>query len=547
MSYRLSGKGKLSPDVEMIVEKVKEKRKAKRTSSASPSPEVKIPKYVPLQEYEKLSLKQAKSPSPSQEESALVSLQSYLESRSNLIVVQYSEWNTMMKNLEKFYSISIPKSNKDTAIEKFVELILTSDPNLYIEKSNIKYRKSIDTFLILKIDNVKFRKIFEDDLLIKDFTNNSNPEYILLEDNFPYIQFTGVFVNSLNFIYDYRFNNTDLILLNYSCDFEKRNLGSIMYMEYFSNKYSNKICNTIDKGIEQIFERMNQYNLEIEDFINQYWENVSLFFHNKSKEEKTFYDSFWSKYNTFYRANTINISLFICKNEDWINCNWYYLMILIEMSEKIKTENTIFYDDSSTLYISDKLDQTIKKCLNSNEPYILIYLIIKRKRWDGGQHANILLIDKQRNLVERFEPHGSASVSSDTDLNVELWDYFSKLGIRYKYDLCSVSGIQNMEWKIPKDLIGKCVSLSFGYLDHRLNEIAGTKRQLPAEYAPISYYKTAKEKGIIHWYDINTFNFQLFNEFQKYLEYINNKYGTCLLFRGNLLTFYNKDNSKCKC
>jgi hypothetical protein len=200
----------------------------------------------------------------------------------------------------------------------------------------------------------------------------------------------------------------------------------------------------------------------------------------------------------------------------------------------------MIFDDRNPTYqqliVSKKLNQKILECLKGSKSYILIPLDIRREEWGNENHQNLLLIDVKRRLVERYEPHGSISMKKDEDINSEIWWFFLFFGLRYKSDLCNVSSIQDLEKQIPYELGGKCVSLTYGYLDHRLSS-SDNGDGFPPEFAPIKYYNFANEKGVLHWYDINTLNTNIFSEVQKYIDIVNDYYDSKLLFKRNTLTF----------
>jgi hypothetical protein len=276
----------------------------------------------------------------------------------------------------------------------------------------------------------------------------------------------------------------------------------------------------------------------IEIFYDDFLEYIEKLIKNNDPD---LIKNFWDKYGLFYNSYYLLTLLYISRVKNTIDPNWYVFELLKRAVDEISTNVQMVFDDRNPKYqqliISKRLNENILKCLKGDKSYILIPLDIRREQWGNDYHQNILLIDVKRKLVERYEPHGSITMNKDEDINSEIWWFFLSLGLRYKSNLCSVSSIQDIENQFPYELGGKCVSLTYGYLDHRLSSSNTGDDHLPPEYAPISYYNYANEKGIIHWYDIDILNSKIFLEIQKYIDRINDDFDSNLLFKRNTLTF----------
>ena len=316
---------------------------------------------------------------------------------------------------------------------------------------------------------------------------------------------------------------------------ETNNLGSIFYTQYYSDKYHQELCSVAGDSIEQIVKRTKRIDDSIENFYDDFLKYVESLLKNNNQD---LVKTFWNKYGSFYNSYYLLILLYISRLNDTINPNWYVFELLKRAGDEISGDVQMLFDDRrpkyEQLFVSDRLREKILECLKENKLYILIPLDIRRSSWNDESHQNILLIDVKRKLVERYEPHGSISMKKDEDINSEIWWFFVMLGFRYKSDLCNVSSIQDLEKQFEYELGGKCVSLTYGYLDHRLS---GTKEggHLPAEFAPIRYYNYVNEKGVLHWYDINILNSKIFSKVQEYMDKINDYFDSQLLFKRNIL------------
>jgi hypothetical protein len=579
---------KLSPETKKMVDITKERLKTIQNPNTPPplifEKEEEISTSLP--EYTRLSESQKKRKIPEkpytktkeEEKIALESLETYLASKSNQTIASYKELKNMIKNIITFYKLSIDDSKIDSVVDKFTNLLIESNQDFYLKYSfdlkakknvaNVIYRKNIDSLNKIIISENKLKNILEQELGIKTFTSKALVDFSLFDASFPFYQMTSVFINSSSLFFSYSIeqstgsgsgSNRNIIFYNVSSNFERTRFGMILYAQYFTKKYSKKLCDMVTDDYKQIFSEAKLLDKKISEFYTKFSDYGDKLYKTKGEnEQKKLFDAFWNQENiSFFNNHLYNIRLYVSKVNELINCNWYVFSLFQALSINKETNTEMVYDDSKPKYerleVSNILKEKILNCLRYNKDFILIPFTIKKKEWKDENHQNILIVDVKRNLVERFEPHGTASVKKDEDINSELWYFFHKIRLDYQYDLCSVSSIQQFEWEIPKELTGKCVSLSYGYLDHRLNEIyesSGKKSVLSAEFAPISYYNLASEKGIIHWYDINVLNFHLFLEMQKYLDDINDYFKSCLVFRGNVLSFYEKSDyfpDRCNC
>ncbi len=142
-------------------------------------------------------------------------------------------------------------------------------------------------------------------------------------------------------------------------------------------------------------------------------------------------------------------------------------------------------DAQNVFQLSISINPTVrdqfKKCLKDEKKrFILIYLHLQY--WTDNKsriyHANFLIYDKNRNEIERFEPHGSHTIDEfdPTSLDTTLAKYFKdSYGIRYvkPLDFCPLVGPQTIQ-ELGSDIIhlgeksGFCQYWSFWYANIRL-------------------------------------------------------------------------------
>lgn len=496
-----------------------------------------LPKYVPLSDLQKqLKVEEKKLVKNQNKEDPI---DKYFFNDINQPIILESKYPNMIKSLSDFYNIQISKTQIQEFIHHLNNIIIQNNKDLYINKNNIYYSKPLQFLSEIKIPQQEIYNILSN-LGIKDLKSIIIPENELFQNSFPIIQITNLLIQSSKLFFSYVLEDQFVVFENYSSNFETSNLGSIFYTQYFSKKYNQKLCSVASHSSQEIFDRSKFIDDSIEIFYDAFLEYIQKLLSPKNlseKKESELVDTFWGKYGSFYNSYYLLILLYISRINDVIDHNWYVFELLKRAGDEVSGDVQILFDDRNAKYqqllVNKKLNEKILECLKGNKSYILIPLDIRREEWGNDSHQNILLIDVKRKLVERYEPHGSISMKKDEDINSEIWWFFLGLGLRYKTDLCSVSSIQDLEKQIPYELGGKCVSLTYGYLDHRLAD----GDSFPAEFAPIRYYNYANEKGILHWYDMDTLNTKIFSELQEDIDKINDYYDSQLLFKRNSLTF----------
>jgi hypothetical protein len=505
----------------------------------------KLPKALPYQEkVEEIS--QTRIVIPSNIKSLKKSMvEGYVKSKMNQLVLGNQEIKDFVTKLNKYYEQDFTKEENFQMENSILNFVLSLNDNFFKTKYGIQYAGNLDKL------KIRFKKSELNHILPSDTTKD-----FFVGDYFPIFLLCNQFITTTKIFFQISSEDIQedeyIIFETQSLNFERNNLGSILYYEFFSNKYKD-LC-YISSNFDLILNKAKEMirNLEF----------------NPSDVNSRFIKIM---YNLGYQNS-------------YINCNWFIYELLNHVININFIISGLIYDDHNEKYhrllIEKDLENKIKKCLSSTQRYILIPLQIIKKEWKDESHQNILLIDRVRNLVERYEPHGTFTAKSYQDLNLELTAFFLKLGLEYKVDLCSVSAIQDMENQLPESITGKCVSLSYGYLNHRLENISEESESVrkeseklsekispkhqeskkrkksidekpvseikrskiyPAEFAPIAYYNQINEKGITHWIDIEELNNKIFIQLQNYLDKINKIFDTSFYFQGNKLSFHSKN------
>jgi ankyrin repeat protein len=165
------------------------------------------------------------------------------------------------------------------------------------------------------------------------------------------------------------------------------------------------------------------------------------------------------------------------------------------------------------LYIIDKFNVLLKKCINNNKINIIIPLGIEMK---NGSHANYIIFNIKTKTVERFEPHGSTfpiGFNYDPDLLDEsLKNHFLKFDSKITYikpkDYMPKIGFQIMDMleqqnKKIGDPGGFCALWSLWYVDMRLIYKDIDRKLLVDELIKTIKYNKISFKNLIRNYSKN--------------------------------------------
>lgn len=137
----------------------------------------------------------------------------------------------------------------------------------------------------------------------------------------------------------------------------------------------------------------------------------------------------------------------------------------------------ILWKNKYEYYIHPDLDFHINNCFASKYRYI--YFKITFIISDNNGHANIILYDKQKNTLERFDSYGHVPFQESNDLDVFLKSYFSELLPKFTYytpkDIFGDSlGFQALSKddkiyvKKTGDPTGYCLAWTIWYIEQRM-------------------------------------------------------------------------------
>ena len=165
-------------------------------------------------------------------------------------------------------------------------------------------------------------------------------------------------------------------------------------------------------------------------------------------------------------------------------------------SNSFDSTNNIFNDD----YSIDTLGSELKKCVERKIEVIPIYLKIEfnieKKKKKG--HANILIYRPFEKIVERFEPHGSSTRFSLSNINEkvdsrvkEVFERLEEFIGDVKYvppnEICPVvKGFQSIESQLEKIDSGFCAMWSLFFMEMVLYNPTKTSSEIISDILKLS-------------------------------------------------------------
>ncbi len=204
----------------------------------------------------------------------------------------------------------------------------------------------------------------------------------------------------------------------------------------------------------------------------------------------------------------------------------------IVMSNKCEFLNFEIVWVYNKLHFVDSFDKIIDKCLyNNSKRFIIIPLGIELQQ---GSHANYIIIDKELNEIERFEPHGSGN-PYNFNYNNDLLDkilekkfsdiFYDKLNKKIKYfrpkDYLPKISLQMLDITEKKnkkigDPGGFCALWSIYYTDMRL-----TYKEIPRKKIINYIINSVKEQNLSYKNLIRNYGFKILDIRDKILNKAN--------------------------
>jgi len=156
-----------------------------------------------------------------------------------------------------------------------------------------------------------------------------------------------------------------------------------------------------------------------------------------------------------------------------------YLKYLIKKYKNVYIFNDIDYflnwsNNNKILYCHKNLLKKFNKRINDyNERFIIINLRIENLN-NYEKHANVLIYDKKRKEMERFEPYGYLENIDNTNLDKIIKKIFKKEIKKYykPLDFCPFNSFQKLEILEKRkegDLCGFCNIWVLWYIELRIS------------------------------------------------------------------------------
>lgn len=319
-------------------------------------------------------------------------------------------------------------------------------------------------------------------------------------------------------------------------DIKFTDLGIMLYMMYIKQNYGD-VCVTIN-NIEWIMDRFERLDKMIDLYFEDKVDEIDIY--NYIEEVLNIEDV--SVYLVYRLLSISRIKK--------VDRNLYFLHLFDQIISKIGPFISVNLIDN-TETVSDLIYELLNKCLITNKRYIISPIITYFE--DGTAHTNMLLLDTDEKVVERFEPNGNIIYEKYPDvIKVDkfLNTFFKR--INYKYvepkDFCPTIGPQcNIESFSSKS--GFCSTWSFLYTIFRLNNPNFTRKEAAEKFETFVVQKAIKEEkesvgGIMKLKErkvvcnlvirnIEKIITNIYLSLNKELSMINNVFGTSLRFNPN--------------
>jgi hypothetical protein len=418
--------------------------------------------------------------------------------KKNILVLNLDQALMIFKNFSILLKIKI--NDYDVHIQRLGDHLTTKQGpnNLKFSSPAFYFDKNIDQ-LKIKFDNSSLDHIFDMKL---------SPTYLIYIQYFLKSAFTTS--SKLFFTLSYK-NNVNTFKLNECSSFaERSSFGRYFYNLFFKQTFGN-IANFL-------------LMIDFDDLISKI----------KSEDD-------WIKknYDNPAYSNDKNIVKYEMIKKYSYNCNLYYLELIEKYIENYELNEALTYnDDTKELHISNSFYIKLGQVMDNGFNYIIIPLVLlsTSKKNEPEAHMNLLFVDKKQKKIEKYEPHGFKKLYGDMDKHIS--DLFPG------YDLISnvcIKGIQFLEWYIPENYTGRCVSFTYGYLFYRLKDIldGNVDPNYATEIAATKYLNYAYQQKLLFFKEINNTNNMIFSQLNEKLNEINKIFKTSFVFISNVLTYKN--------
>ena len=458
----------------------------------------------------------------------------------------YNELNEFMKlhnfkiedeyiSYDILYNLNISEDDKIKIYENF------SNDQLYrliIHVINLNYEK-IFNYLIER--NVKINVNGENsnplkEAIINDYINNNN-------------KYTKIIINKLKTIDSEFYNKTDKYLdniihyilylrlnekhkhlklneenKNYDLDKEILKYGNSNTWNYLNIDKISPFClvKYLNYDIYSKIIINNKINIDLNSALKP------AKFYNDDNYDKR-WDELFNKLDKYYKEqNDINFENYPFSNSTIFNSNFKDIKIFfIYLFEKYKNlyipqMNSIIYYKNENMYeIPKYLNNYINQTrIDKKYKFIVINLVLY---YDTSLHANILIYDLSKMIIERFEPYGNSTsnynfhVIMDQILEEELtWNTGFKYITPGEYmpnnAFQNISDEHNKLYEKPGDIGGFCLAWCLWYLESKLrNENVNSNNLI------IKLIDKINSSGLLFIEYIRNYSNNLYNKIFKYM------------------------------
>lgn len=267
-----------------------------------------------------------------------------------------------------------------------------------------------------------------------------------------------------------RWNDFKDILKNKKVNLEIKNKENKTPLSYVSKKIKNEVNDILKKKIKNCSLNINLLK------------NNKNIMHTKFESIVGFSDLFF----LLFFIKKYNIGVPICVNEDKKDTslkstnNGFTSHVNYILTKNINCLlcSQVIFMDKDNYYINSNLKKCIKNVIDKK----IIILNISKFYLNSSNHANILIIDNTKKIIERFETHGyivsknNTSIELDNLLKRKIIKIMNDLtGVKYKYftpnDYQNLFDFQNLYdgyKNYQLETGGFCGAWIYWYLEHKI-------------------------------------------------------------------------------
>lgn len=402
-----------------------------------------------------------------------------LDNEKNILLITFLCRDIVNNDL--LYNILTKIMTSTKSLKLYCDEYLLNAIDYLLLNNNIK---TLD-FLVNKVDKIKFCN-FQNIILHEFIKNNDKISKSLLD-----IILKIIDKSDIHKLKDK--NNKTILDLLYDKKIDSNILNKYKKLfDAISITKTNEIININLKSIllkldTNIFSSSPINNMLYTLYILQKYDNVIIPYYVQSLKEL-------QKSNLLIKIANINYNV-----KNYLNTYFKYYSSFLP--------HIIIWYNKDNYYIDEHLINFIKNNKNKKR-FILIKLTLVLIESSNTKHANYLIVDNKKKIVERFEPFGKITIDNSLDLNKVIQTNICNV-IKYNFVFSQLDpGFQvksdelNIFIRNINDATGYCLAWCYVYIEIKL------------------MFENENTEKLLDNYIINKFEIKIKNDTNKYLDFI---------------------------